>query len=45
MFIFEFQIKEEQFFGNRGYSDRMEEFLSMIGDKVFFKDFQGWVNG
>lgn len=45
MFISEFQTKEEQLFGNRGHSDRMEEFLSMIGDKVSLKDFQGWVNG
>lgn len=45
MFISDFQTKEEQLFGNRGHSDRMEEFLSMIGDKVSLKDFQGWVNG
>ncbi|XP_034336398.2 rap1 GTPase-activating protein 1 isoform X5 [Magallana gigas] len=39
------QTKEEQLFGNRGHSDRMEEFLSMIGDKVSLKDFQGYRGG
>lgn len=41
MFISEFQTKEEQLFGNRAHSDRMEEFLGLIGDKVSLKDFQG----
>ncbi|XP_052719146.1 rap1 GTPase-activating protein 1-like isoform X15 [Crassostrea angulata] len=39
------QTKEEQLFGNRAHSDRMEEFLSMIGDKVSLKDFQGYRGG
>ena len=38
------QTKEENLFGNKDHSPVMEEFLSLIGDKVQLKDFQGYVS-
>ncbi|XP_048770676.1 rap1 GTPase-activating protein 1-like isoform X24 [Ostrea edulis] len=39
------QTKEEQLFGNRNHNDTMDEFLSLIGDRVPLKDFQGYRGG
>ncbi|XP_037280608.2 rap1 GTPase-activating protein 1-like isoform X4 [Rhipicephalus microplus] len=39
------QIREEELFGNRHHSAAMEEFLSMLADKVTLKDFSGFRGG
>ncbi|XP_062606320.1 rap1 GTPase-activating protein 1-like [Saccostrea cucullata] len=39
------QTKEEQLFSNRDHSESMEEFLSLIGDRVPLKAFQGYRGG
>ncbi|XP_061189915.1 rap1 GTPase-activating protein 1-like isoform X12 [Saccostrea echinata] len=39
------QTKEEQLFSNRDHSNSMEEFLTLIGDRVPLKAFQGYRGG